>query len=64
MCPINHVFEYHRNNEFMFLMLGESVLQMVISQRYEQPSSFGHSIWSRVSWCGKLNALLIYADYI
>ena len=47
MCPINQVFEYHRNNEFMFLMLGESVLQMVISLRYKEPDNFGDSIWSQ-----------------
>ena len=31
MTSANGVFIFHRNNEFMFLMLGESVLQMAIA---------------------------------
>ena len=31
MVPTNTGFVHHRNNEFMFLMLGETVLQLVVS---------------------------------
>ena len=40
MVPLNYVFTYHRANEFMFLMLGETVLQLV---SHFVPSSTGSS---------------------
>ena len=54
MTSANGVFTFHRNNEFMFLMLGESVLQMAIaSVNTSTNSSFvKHAFSSRESSFG------------
>eukprot|EP00316_Scyphosphaera_apsteinii_P004126 CAMPEP_0119320848 /NCGR_PEP_ID=MMETSP1333-20130426/53717_1 /TAXON_ID=418940 /ORGANISM="Scyphosphaera apsteinii, Strain RCC1455" /LENGTH=500 /DNA_ID=CAMNT_0007327665 /DNA_START=47 /DNA_END=1546 /DNA_ORIENTATION=- len=44
VCPMSQTFEYHRNNELKFIMLGEAVLQMVITERADISHNFGDSI--------------------